>query len=322
VNATVAPQNPLGVIEDRQQLLAQGLSGDNARRPEGDAALRFWLENMLVHHRFSLSEVAAATGLPPEETQQHVTRLKIGADPLLQPAADQLLVLPYPGGRHPRVGFRDGAIRPQRETKVSVFTPWADGGYVVVDVPEAIWWERPDGRELLYLAHTHVPTTWDKQGVVLDPVEWRAAGEGWEVERRLPNNVTFGARVTPGAGEARFELWIENGSDQPLRGLLVQNCVMLAGARGFEALTNDNKHISSPYVACTNAERTRWIITAWRNCARPWANPPCPCMHSDPQFPDCPPGETRRLRGILAFYEGPDLGSQLRRIDASGWQNE
>jgi hypothetical protein len=33
-------------------------------------------------------------------------------------------VLPYPGGRHPRVGFLDGAIDPQRGTKASVFAPW------------------------------------------------------------------------------------------------------------------------------------------------------------------------------------------------------
>ena len=39
-------------------------------------------------------------------------------------------VLPYPGGRHPRTGFRDGAMRPQRDTKISVFPPWKDGGYV------------------------------------------------------------------------------------------------------------------------------------------------------------------------------------------------
>ena len=41
---------------------------------------------------------------------------------------EPLLVLPYPGGRHPRIGFRDGMIRPQRETKASVFAPWKDGG--------------------------------------------------------------------------------------------------------------------------------------------------------------------------------------------------
>jgi hypothetical protein len=43
----------------------------------------------------------------------------------------------------------------------------------------------------------------------------------------------------------------------------------------------------------------RWIITAWERCQRAWADPPVPCLHSDPQFPDCAPGETQRLRGWL-----------------------
>src|SRR6185369_14173722 len=103
----------------------------------------------------SVAEVTAA-----------VKRLSIDVTKRPAPkAGEPLLVLPYPGGRHPRIGFRDGAIRPQRETKVSVFAPWSDGGYVVADVPEAVWFEpmaqlepAAQRRELLYLAHTHVPT--------------------------------------------------------------------------------------------------------------------------------------------------------------------
>jgi hypothetical protein len=53
-----------------------------------------------------------------------------------------LFVLPYPGGRHPRIGFLDGAVNPQRETKISVSTPWDEQSYVVVDLPEAIWSNR------------------------------------------------------------------------------------------------------------------------------------------------------------------------------------
>ncbi len=39
-------------------------------------------------------------------------------------AGEPLLVRPYPGGRHPRIGFLEGAVEPQRETKVSVCSPW------------------------------------------------------------------------------------------------------------------------------------------------------------------------------------------------------
>jgi hypothetical protein len=118
----------------------------------------------------------------------------------------------------------------------------------------------------------------------------------------------------------RMELWITNGMQETLRGLAVQNCVMLKGASKFSSQTNDNKLFRDPYVACGNGAGDRWIITAWENCVRAWGNAPCPCMHSDPQFPDCPPGETRRLHGWLSFYEGTEIDAELRRIEGLSWR--
>jgi len=260
--------------------------------------------------------MGAALDLTADEVAAALRRLDI--DPRRAPrrAADApLLVLPYPGGRHPRVGFLDGAIRPQRETKVSVFAPWKDGGYAVADVPEAIWFEPGGQREQLYLAHTHVPTVWDKRGVSLDPREWQRNPDGsLEVERRLPNKVTFGAKVAAGRDGVRMELWVSNGSEQKLAGLRVQMCVMLKGLAGFEGRTNDNKVFVRPFAACRDQSGERWVITGWEPCVRAWGNPPCPCLHSDPQVPDCPPGETRRVRGWLSFYEGADIDGELRRL--------
>jgi hypothetical protein len=289
----------------------------NYRKPTSDAELRFWLENMVWHHGFLDAEVSAATGLTEAEVAAAITKFRVTPDrkPRRQPG-DPLLVLPYPGGRHPRIGFLEGAVRPQRDTKVSVFTPWDDSSYVVVDVPEAIW----SNLGLTYLAHTHVPTIWSKQGIELEPLEWDRRRDGTlRVSRTLPNGIAFGAVVTPSADDVRMELWLTNGTKETLRDLRVQNCVMLKGARGFEAQTNDNKVIRSPYVACHDAEKKRWIITAWEPIHRPWANPPCPCLHSDPKFPDCPPDETRRIKGRLFFHEGTDLDAVLRRLDATGW---
>jgi len=99
-------------------------------------------------------------------------------------------VLPYPGGRHPRRGFLDGAIDPQRETKASIFTPWADGGSVVVDVPEAIF----SNLGLFYRRHTHLPTIWDARGERLPPLEWQVTDEALACERRLPNGIRFARR--------------------------------------------------------------------------------------------------------------------------------
>ncbi len=296
----------------------------NFRRPKTEIVLRDWLENMVVYHRFRPAEVSAATGLSEKEVQAAVAKYDLKPKlKLLRQSDEPLVVLPYPGGRHPRIGFLDGAIRPQRESKISVFTPWNDGGYVVVDVPEAIWNGEGKQRELLYLAHTHVPTMWTRQGIELDPLEWsRKEGGQLYIDRRLPNGVSFGAAIQPKATEVRMRMWIKNESKAKLTGLRVQNCVMLKGAPGFAQQTNENKVTSSPYVACRNPDGDRWIITAWEPCLRPWSNPPCPCMHSDPQFPDCEPGQSRSIRGWLSFYQGKDVETEFRRIDATGWRTE
>jgi hypothetical protein len=111
----------------------------NSRRPASDEELAYWLRNMTWHH-FTTDEMTDATGLSGKEIEQVLSRFAI--TPAKRPrrsANSPLLVLPYPGGRHPRIGFLDGAVNPQRETKVSVFTPWDDTSHVVVDVPEALW---------------------------------------------------------------------------------------------------------------------------------------------------------------------------------------
>lgn len=285
----------------------------NARKPQSEAELKSWLENMVWHHRFTAEEVREATGLSEDEISAALKTFDIRPETKpARKAGEPLFVLPYPGGRHPRIGFLDGAVDPQRETKVSVFTPWDETSYVVADVPEAIW----SNLGLTYLAHTHVPTVWSKQNIMLEPKEWAVARDGTlTMERTLPNGIEFGTKVVPGKDAVRMEMWLKNGTEQPLSDLRVQNCVMLKGAKGFEEQTNDNKVLQKPFVACRSKSGDRWIITAWEPCHRPWANPPCPCLHSDPKFPDCAPGETKTLKGWLSFYEGEDLAAELRRID-------
>jgi hypothetical protein len=100
----------------------------DVRGPKDEADLRYWLQNMIWHHRFSTDEITAATGLSSGEIAAAQRKFNVSAETKPRRADDApLLVLPYPGGRHPRIGFLDGAIRPQRETKISVFTPWDDG---------------------------------------------------------------------------------------------------------------------------------------------------------------------------------------------------
>lgn len=289
------------------------------RTPANDTELRYWLENMVWHHRYTPEEMQAVTGLEAAEIQQAQERLRIHPDTKPQRAANApLLVLPYPGGRHPRIGFLDGAIDPQRETKVSVFTPWDADSYVVADVPEAIW----SNLGLTYLAHTHVPTIWNKQSIELPKLEWNRRENGsFDLERKLPNGIAFSTQVIPGQEGVRMKMTLTNGTKQTLSDLRVQNCVMLKGAAGFTQQTNDNKLFQSPYVACRSATGDHWIITAWQPCHRPWGNAPCPCLHSDPKFPDCPAGETRTLHGWLSFYTGTDIQAELKRLDRIAWES-
>ena len=290
----------------------------NFRRPQDEENLRYWLQNMIWYHHFSADEVRAATGLSAKELSDAVTRLRISREGRpKREDQDPLLVLAYPGGRHPRIGFLDGAIRPQRESKISVFTPWDEESYVVVDVPEAVW----SNLGLTYLAHTHVDTVWTKKGIDMDPLEWNRLSEGkLEIERKLPNGIRFGAKITPRADSVLMDLWLYNGTSETLTDLRVQNCVMLKGAEDLNQLSNDNKMLSNPYVACRSSDGRRWVITAWDPCHRPWVNPPVPCMHSDPKFQDCAPGETKSLKGWLSFYEGVDIIGEFERIDATGWR--
>jgi len=293
---------------------------DNSRRPDNDVELRSWLENMVWYHRFSTAEIVAATGLSLPQIDAALKKFDIRPEAKPIRTADAPLhVLPYPGGRHPRIGFLDGAVEPQRETKVSIFTPWDDISYVVADVPEAVW----SNLGLTYLAHTHVPTIWNKQNIELERLEWtQNADQTFEMRRNLPNGIIFGTKVIPGHDAVRMEMWLTNGTREKLSDLRVQNCVMLKGAAGFESQTNDNKAFSKPYVAAKNKTGDRWIITAWEPCDRAWGNAPCPCLHSDPKFPDCEPGQTQRLRGWLSFYEGTDIHTEFRRIDATGWKGK
>ena len=317
VDPNVLPADALGIIEDRKRLIEANRDGANARPAKDDGDLKYWLENTLTHHRFTNAEAGAALGMAADEIQTAAVRLGINvAKPVARNASVPLKILPYPGGRHPRIGFRDGAIRPQRETKVSVFAPWEDGGYAVADVPEAVWFEpSATSRELLYLAHTHVPTIWDKQNMILDPLEWqRTQNHSLHLKRLLPNKVTLGSAISSDKDGVRMEFQITNGTDQPLTGLRIQMCVMLARLTGFETLTNQNKKFTAPFAACHDATGKRWIITAWERCGRAWGNAPCPCLHSDPVVEDCPPGESRKVRGWLSFYEGDDIDRELTRL--------
>ncbi len=267
----------------------------------------------MVRHRYTVREGALVAGFSDAEKSSYQRSV---ANWRAQPNGG-VEVLPYPGGRHPRTGFLEGAIDPLRGTKASVFLPWDPDSYVVVDLPELITSDIGH----LFLAHTHVPTIWNDRDVWLDNVDWRPTpGGGLELEWHLPNGIAFGSSMEPNGHSVDLGLWIRNGLDRRLAGLRTQVCVMLQRASGFESQTPANKRFQASVAAVQSDDKSGWILTAWERSGRCWGNARCPCVHSDPVFPDCEPGETAHLRGSLWFHKGVAIDDEIaaanRRFEA------
>jgi hypothetical protein len=107
---------------------------------------------------------------------------------------------------------------------------------------------------------------------------------------------------------------LHNGTESTLTGLRVQVCTMLGAASGFNAQQPRESVVERNGIAVRADEADRWIITAWTPLHRAWQNPPVPCMHADPIFPDCEPGAQVSVHGTLRFYEGNDPRSMLQSL--------
>ncbi len=254
----------------------------SARSSPSAGELNAWLDNMIIDHRFTTSEVQAATGLDWKRADAEVRARALKS----RETSNKGRVLPYPGGRHPRRGFLDGAIDPQRETKISVFAPWNEGGYVVVDVPEAVF----SNLGLTYLAHTHIPTIWDKLEKPLSKLEWSQTADGYSVRRKLPNGIIIASYVTSRDDGADMRIELTNGTDARLSGLRVQVCAMLKGAVGFNWQQPLETIIEGPTIAIRGMDQreqptNRWIVTQWTPNQRVWTNPRCPASTPIPFFP-------------------------------------
>jgi hypothetical protein len=104
----MVPKDPQGVIEDRQDMMAKGLLRSEARISHSRRETSYWF-NIMKRHGYTVAETRMASGLDASRANAALERARIG-----RVKGGLLEVLPYPGGRHPRIGFRDGEIRPQR----------------------------------------------------------------------------------------------------------------------------------------------------------------------------------------------------------------
>lgn len=296
----------------RRVALAFALFSLFSRYATADDDLRFWLQNMIWDHGYSIEESAEGLNLSEDEVRRLTHDWKI--TPESKPAENfppvRIKVRPWAPGRHPRIGFLDGAIDPLRDTKLSIFLPWPDSGFVVFDIPEAIF----SNLGLIWLAHTHIPTIWDTAGVKLDPVDWIIQDDGTlEFERTLPNKISFGVKVTPSENEVLYEYWLSNGTDAPLTGLRSQLCVLLKNAPDFNDQIGENKLLVDGAATVHSRDGKHWIVTECER-SKPWQNPPCPCMHADPTFEDCLPSARVSVRGRISFHESDNLPERFKSI--------
>ena len=271
--------------------------------------LNFWLANMVQDHHYSVKEVMQVTCLPVNILEERIALLQEAS--AFPAEGSRVKILPYPGGRHPRIGFLDGAIDPLRGTKVSIFPPWENGGYMVLDIPEAIF----SNLGLTFLAHTHIPTLWNQQHEVIENRDWDRGEDGsLRSEWRLPNGIVLGAHVMPQADGVDMELFLENGTESLLTELRTQVCVMLAAAPEFSEQNQERKHYEKPLTIVKANDADRYLLLAFGHCGRVWGNEKCPCVHSDPVLRDAAPGARVTARGLLRFYEGADIAGAAQRL--------
>jgi len=302
---------PQSAIEEYERSLSsikklptRSVETNGQRRTGTPTENKEWLQTMLEHN-YSNREIQSILDIDTEAidaARNSWAKFE---------TSERLRIAPYPGGRHPRIGFLEGAVEPQRETKFSVFAPWDSTSYFVVDLPEAIW----SNLGLTYLAHTHIDTIWDSRGVQLEPQEWLRRSDGsLSHERTLPNGIAFGASVYPREKSVAMELWLRNGADATLTDLRIQNCVMLKGASGFSAQSNANREARGPVAIARSEDGQRYLLTAWERADRVWANAPVPCIHADPRFPDLEPGESATLKGELWLVNANEFPATLANL--------
>ena len=237
VDPAVVPNDPFGVIEDRKKLIEAKRDGDE--RPAGEGRRRAAV--LAGEHAASSPLRTGRDGRRARADRRRGDRGREAARDRAEQRPSGRPAIRCSCCRTPAAGTRASASATARSARSarprsSVFAPWADGGYAVADVPEAVWFE-PDGkpRAALPRAHARPDHLGQAEGRRSTPLEWTRNADGsLALERTLPNKVTLAAKVMPGKDGVRMEFRVTNGSAEKLTGLRVQMCVMLAGLTGFD----------------------------------------------------------------------------------------
>jgi len=215
-----------------------------------------------------------------------------------------------------------------------VSPPWPSQDYIWLDFPEAIFCSLG----LVYLSHVNpaCPVVFED----LPKVPWQSAGSGIRFERTLPNGLVFGGNLQAGGPSVvEMELFLRNGTSQPLRDIKFQTCAYLRGIREFSAFEMTNKYVHTaekgwmpfktaesdaatsgkyhlgwrsgpkaadlPVMATVSRLAERIVGMTWHeHTGSLVGNPGHPCMHADPFFPDLEADQEARIHGELLFFEG------------------
>ncbi len=212
--------------------------------------------------------------------------------------------------------------------------PWPSQDYLWLDFPEAIFTDAG----LIYLSHVNpdFPVLYPD----LPGVAWQKDGDRLWFRRLLPNGAAFGGSLlASNESTVALELYIENGSVEPMTGIRLQTCAYLRAIKEFAEFTVGNKLVHLPADGWVDFDRARSapaagtygigfrgegravadlpvIVTgsssAQRFVAMTWyeasaslmCNPQHPCMHVDPRLPDLDPQQSHTIQGELLFFEG------------------
>jgi hypothetical protein len=130
-----------------------------------------------------------------------------------------------------------------------VWLPWADAGHLTLRFPETL----ASNLGLLFIDHVRADMPPVVRAASLP--DWRcdcATGALW-YRLRLPNDVSFGARITPTAGGAALSFRVKNATGASLKSLVPQFCLVEDGAAPFSC-----GDLSRTYVRSSD----RWLSLA------------------------------------------------------------
>jgi hypothetical protein len=122
-----------------------------------------------------------------------------------------------------------------------VSPPWPSQDYIWLDFPEAIF----TNIGLIFLSHVNPPFP-----VVfpdLPKVPWKEIPGGIRFDRELLNGIRFGGSVVKKEESVvSLNLYIDNGSKEPLTTIKLQTCAFLRAIQEFGDYTFENKLVHVP----------------------------------------------------------------------------